>query len=237
MSEVYSSYQYTGPCSFYATYGKYPAADFTAKASGEELLVLDISKSRVYGYLETSSEEDTLHVSGSPYPRQAYLINPKDPNPFMGCLLYSPFKNLPVDLTQATHLQIKVRAKTSGTLILELYDDDGGDPGIDRNPQNFYLPEKDDDFYKITLKLKPTAAWQTLTIPLKKFVDWNKKQAACKAKVEGVNEDIGNNHLDLKKGEGFLFQVVFVSDTWDQKTQKEISIGKEIKFLKIKGRK
>jgi hypothetical protein len=253
---VYPNYNYNGVCKQYATYGRVRGTDFTAAAkAGRVLHSIDLSAAEVFYYgAEHDTDDDpkrepdtsnfelsrpvkykgvsALHLTGVAADYDDPSINPREPNPYIGGLGIS-YTSLPVDLTSATHVQIKVFARTSATLLIEIYENDGGDPkSIDKNPKNFYLPEKDDDFWKVTIKLEPTGRWQTITIPIAKFVDWNKK-INCSEPIKGVNENIGNGIFDPKKGEAMDFQMTFVSDSWGPEA-KDIYVGKEVKFLKIK---
>jgi hypothetical protein len=253
---VYPNYNYGGVCKQYATYGRVRADDFAAAArAGKVLHSIDLSAAETFYYgadydsdddpkrePDTSTFElsrpvkykgvDALHLSGVPAEYDHPSVNPREPNPYIGGLGIG-YSALPVNLTTATHVQIKVFPRTSSTLLIEIYENDGGDPkAIDKNPKNFWLPEKDDDFWKVTIKLVPNGKWQTLTIPIAKFVDWNKK-INCPHEVKGVNENIGNGIFDPKKGEAMDFQLTFVSDSWGPEA-KDIYVGKEVKFLKIK---
>lgn len=80
------------------------------------------------------------------------------------------------------------------------------------------------------IKLEPTGSWQTLIIPISKFVDWNRK-IGCKTPIPGINEDVGNGIFDPKKGEALAFQLTFVSDNWGPNSR-DIYVGKEVRFIK-----
>ena len=250
---VFPNYDYSGVCKQYATYGRIRGEDFSrSKKSGQVLHSIDLSGGEVFYYSGSYQADDdpntsdtfelsrpltykgvkALHLTGRPVKRQAPTVNPKEPNPYIGGLGIG-YEALPVDLTQATHVQIKVFPRTAGTLVIEIYENDGGDPKkIDKNPANYWLPEKDDDFWKTVINLKATGKWQTLTIPIAKFVDWNKK-IGCSTPIKGINEDIGNGIFDPKKGEAMDFHLTFVSDGWGPEN-KDIYVGKDIKFLRIK---
>ena len=209
--EVYPNYNYTGVCSQYATYGRARSGDLAGKVkAGKVLHSIDLSAAETFYYgadfdsdHDSNAERDTstfelsrpvkckgvvaLHFSGIPAELDSVSINLEEPNPYIGGLGIS-YSKLPVDLTSATHVQIKVFARTSSTLVVEIYENDGGDPNkIDKNPDNYWLPEKDDDFWKVVIKLEPTGKWQTLTIPISKFVDWNKK-INCKNHSKSVGK-------------------------------------------------
>jgi hypothetical protein len=253
---IYPDYNYTGVCEQYATHGRARGLDFTKTAKpGRTLHSIDLGKAEVFYYgadydtdndpqkdRDTSTFElsrpvkykgvEALHLTGVPAAKDHPSINPREPNPYIGGLGIG-YSELPVDLTTATHVQIRVFPRTASTMVLEIYENDGGNPKkIDKNPQNYWLPEKDDDFWKVVIKLEPNGKWQTLTIPIASFVDWNKK-IDCPHALKGVNENIGNGIFDPKKGEAMDFQITFVSNNWGLKPR-DIYVGKEVKFLKVK---
>jgi hypothetical protein len=268
-------YPYEGVCSVYANYGRHNASDFQGGIKAKELFTSNIDNYVNYGI--TVQDEDNrdqwgndkssiptltitetnyrgeraLGLRGFPVAKKHSSINPKDPNPFIGGLWAAHYEALPVDLTGATHVQIKVFPRTKTTLIIELYDYDGKEPAKEMDSENWCTPEKlkglktinkqkhnfclpvSDDEFKVVLHLNPAGKWQTLNIPLKYFVDWNKKQNQCSENIPGINEDIGNGKLDPRQGEAFVIQYTLVSQSWDY-SPNEVYVGRQIKFLRVR---
>ncbi|MBU1026116.1 MAG: hypothetical protein KKA31_00125 [Candidatus Margulisbacteria bacterium] len=255
---VSAAYNYTGQCADRATMGRIDGSNFQTPVSGGKVLhTIDLTAPEVFHYsaeidtdddpkkapdtqvLDTSKVkykgEQALHLRGTPAAKSNPSINPAEPNPYIGGLGVN-FPASPVTLTANDYVQIRVFPTTSAALILEIYEDDGGNPNeIDKYPANYWLPKKDDDFYKAVVQLKPTGKWQTISIPLSKFVDWNKK-TSCSTPIPGINENVGNGKFDPKKGEAMAFQLTFVSDSWGPAV-KEVYVGQEVKFIRKGGEK
>lgn len=135
-------------------------------------------------------------------------------------------------LSGATHVQVKVFPKTKGFLILEIYDADNKKVSVrwSKDPRNHYLPKKDVDLFKVRIPVEPAKDWQTLTVPLSKFVDWNRKREGCNKKLPGINENIGDGKLNPNKGESFQFQLVFEASGYDERAS--AYIGQKVNFIK-----
>lgn len=246
------SYQYEGKCSDRAYRGRVKGSDFSQQPAPEAEVIqaIDLYSPKVFSYGAPTAGftltqegkhqgERALRLSGKAAKKSDPSINPNEPNPYIGGLGIE-FTSAPQDLTQATHVQLKVLVPkpkdpsvATVNLIVEIYENDGGNPhSIDKDPNNFYLPEKDDDFWKVVIKLKPTGTWETITLPLASFVDWNKK-TDCPTPIPGINEDVGNGIFDLEKGKALAVQLTLVSNDWDR-IPKVIHIGDKIKFIKAK---
>ncbi|MFA6431007.1 MAG: hypothetical protein WCV91_01280 [Candidatus Margulisiibacteriota bacterium] len=247
------TYLYTGYCTDRASYGRIAGKEVEAKGqnTGEELFSIDLSKESFYYSAEVDTDNDktpdtqlfqlskpvkyqgetAVRFTGTPAPFKNPTINPADPNPYIGGLGIANGE-LPTDLTGASFIEIKVNPQTPLTLVLEIYENDGGDPhSIDKDPNNYYLPKKDDDFFKAVVQLEPTGKWQTLRIPIDKLVDWNRKTAECSTTIPGINENIGDGKFNPSRGEAFAFQLTFVSDSWGLQP-KEVYVGTTVRFIK-----
>lgn len=136
------------------------------------------------------------------------------------------------DLTQATHVQIGVFSLSKGFVILEIYESD--DPRIDvedsKNPKNHWLPGKDVDLFKVRIPVEPSRKWQTFTVPLPKFIDWNRKRTECSKSLPGLNENVGDGILNLKPKESFQFQIILEAEDYGKSMGAKI--GRLIKFIR-----
>jgi hypothetical protein len=174
--------------------------------------------------------QDAVHLRGTPANRNNPTINPLEPNPYIGGMGIS-FSAAPVELRPTDYVQIRVFPTASVTLILEVYENDAGNPNeIDKNPANYYLPAEEDDFFKVVINLEPNGKWQTINVPFSTFTDWNRR-TFCSASIPGVNENIGNGIFDPTQGEALAFQLTMVSDSWGPEV-KDLYIGKEINFVR-----
>jgi hypothetical protein len=166
----------------------------------------------------------------------------KEPVPVVSGIGFD-YTRLRVDLTEATHVQIRVKVMTDkksprskGFVILEIYDADNLAVNIksSKNPDNRWLPRKDIDLFKVRIPVESTGEWQTLTVPLSRFIDWNRKRSGCNTVDPGVNEDIGDGILNPKKKESFQFQVILEAEDYDKHFGAYISEYAEfVKFERI----
>jgi hypothetical protein len=102
------------------------------------------------------------------------------------------------DLSKYNSYQIDIfgNGPGSGTLKIELYDDDNGNWQLEQDAKNNYLPIYDDKWvYDIRVDW---AGWKRLTVPLSDFVDDN----------PGVGDDIWNPQQN--GASGGLLQTQFV---------------------------
>lgn len=102
------------------------------------------------------------------------------------------------DLSRYTNFQADIygNGPGSGTLKVELYDDDNGNWQVEQDPAKNYVPVYDDKFaYEIKVDWD---GWKRVSIPLADFVDDN----------PGVGDDIWNPQQT--GGSGGLLQLQFV---------------------------
>jgi hypothetical protein len=113
-----------------------------------------------------------------------------------GCGTYIAKENQ--DLSKYNSFQIDVygNGESSGTLKIELFDDDNSNWQVEQDPAKSYAPIYDDKFvYDIRVDW---SGWKRLTIPLNDFVDDNPK----------VGDDIWNPQQN--GGSGGLLQLQFI---------------------------
>lgn len=149
----------------------------------------------------------------------------REPAPVISGLGYR-YTTLWKDVTDATHIEVDVKLmttrwnpRTRGYIIVEIYDADNRTTSVRRskNRRNRWLPRRDVDLFKVRIPISSTGRWQTLIIPLSRFIDWNRKRAAIRIPEPGVNETIGDGRLNLKRGESFQVQVILEADGYDRR--------------------
>lgn len=103
------------------------------------------------------------------------------------------------DYSQFGVLQLDIygNGPGSGTLQIELYDDDNANWQVEQDPKKNYVPIYDDKFqYQVTVNWK---GWKRVAIPFADFEDVN----------PGVGDDIWNP--DQKGGSGGLLQIQLIA--------------------------
>jgi hypothetical protein len=115
------------------------------------------------------------------------------------------------DLSQYNTIQLDIwgNGEKSGTLKIELHDDDNNNWRIEQDEKNNFAPTKDDRFtYDQVVDWK---GWQTIQIPIGDFVD--------------DNPDVGDGimNFEQKDGSGGLLQMQFICSATTDKG--EINLG------------
>jgi len=103
------------------------------------------------------------------------------------------------DLSKYANVQIDVygNGPGSGTLQIELYDDDNGNWQVEQDPKKNYVPLNDDKLqYQLSVNWK---GWKRVVIPITDFEDINPE----------VGDDIWNP--EQKGGSGGLLQVQIIA--------------------------
>jgi hypothetical protein len=114
-----------------------------------------------------------------------------------GCGIY--IAKPKTDLSKYTKVQLDVygNGPGSGTLQVELYDDDNGNWQVEQDPKKNYIPLNDDKFqYQLSVNWK---GWKRIVIPITDFEDVNPE----------VGDDIWNP--EQKGGSGGLLQVQLIA--------------------------
>lgn len=127
-----------------------------------------------------------------------------------GCGVYFAKENQ--DLSSYNFLQLDIygRGEGSGTIKVELLDDDNNNWQVEQDAANGYAPTSDDKYvYSI---LVDWTGWKRLTIPLADFVDDN----------PGVGDNIWNP--TQANGSGGLLQLQFICVTPKEKGRIDLNI-------------
>ena len=113
-----------------------------------------------------------------------------------GCGTYIAAENQDLSVYNSLQIDIYGNGPGSGTLKIELFDDDNKNWQVEQDPAKAYAPIYDDKYvYDITVDWK---GWRRLTIPLDDFVDDNR----------GVGDGVWNPQQS--NGSGGLLQIQFV---------------------------
>jgi len=113
-----------------------------------------------------------------------------------GCGTYIAKEHLDASRYNAFQIDIYGNGPGSGTLKVELFDDDNNNWQAEQDPSNNYLPIYDDKY--ITDIMVDWSGWRRIVIPFEDFVDDN----------AGVGDDIWNPAQT--NGSGGLLQLQFV---------------------------
>jgi len=103
------------------------------------------------------------------------------------------------DLSKYSHLEMDVygHGTNSGTLKIELYEDDNGNWQIEQDPKKGFAPISDDKYgYEVRVDWE---GWRHLSVPFYDFKDLNKN----------VGDDIWNP--SITQGSGGLLQMQFIA--------------------------
>jgi hypothetical protein len=115
-----------------------------------------------------------------------------------GMGVYTARKNTDLSKYNTFQMDVYGNGPGSGTIKVELFDDDNGNWQIEQDPKKNYAPMYDDEFvYNITVDWK---GWKRVSIPIADFSDDN----------PGVGDDIWNPNQEGGSGGLIQMQLIFI---------------------------
>ena len=118
-----------------------------------------------------------------------------------GCGTYIAKENQDLSFFNGLRMDVYGNGEGSGTLKIELIDDDNSNWQVEQDPSNNYAPTKDDK-YVYDLSVDWTG-WKQVVLPFEDFVDDN----------DGFGDDIWNPEQDGKSGGLLQVQFICISST------------------------
>lgn len=203
---------------------------------GKRTTVLSVDADYKFDVAGNSDNDDRFFES---VPKKIYLaparsayVRDEEKIPLISGVGYS-YGVAEANLGEATHVEIKIFPETKGYLIVEIYDADSESVSVEGSKvaNNHWRPNKDVDQFKVRMPYKPTGKWQTFTIPLEKFVDWNRKKQTCNVNLPGLNENIGDGVLNIKKNESYQLQIMLEAEDFGKKASAYVNpLARFLKF-------